>query len=383
MILAPTIYMVEKRAIMKTILYCMHVGWNWIKQRPHYIAEELSNYYNITVLSDYTYRGRIKTEGKQKESNGNLHIKNFYKIPMLDHYAKTKHVNELLRKHFYNKNIIEVRPDYIYVMTPSAVNYIPTNYNGKLIYDCMDDMLEFTTEKRMRDDIAKNEKRLVRKADVILVSSNNLKNVLCRRYGKDLSNKITLVRNGYSGEISEVDNDKNNCERTENKKQYTLCYFGTIANWFDFDLVRRSLDEIPNLSYKIIGPVQAGTNILQHDRINYIGSVPHDDLKKYIADVDALIMPFKVTELIKSVDPVKLYEYINFDKNILCVEYPEVERFRDFVYFYNDYDSYKTQIVNMMNNSKIKYSNDQRVKFLNNNTWPKRAEVIEKSLEKL
>ena len=38
---------------MKKMLYCMHIGWNWIKQRPHFIAEELANEYDLTVISDY------------------------------------------------------------------------------------------------------------------------------------------------------------------------------------------------------------------------------------------------------------------------------------------------------------------------------------------
>ena len=47
------------------------------------------------------------------------------------------------------------------------------------------------------------------------------------------------------------------------------------------------------------------------------------------------MMPFILNELIESVDPVKLYEYINFEKNIICIKYDEILRFKDFVYFYN------------------------------------------------
>ena len=34
----------------KKILYIMHVDWNWIKQRPHFIAEELTTWYDIKVV---------------------------------------------------------------------------------------------------------------------------------------------------------------------------------------------------------------------------------------------------------------------------------------------------------------------------------------------
>ena len=40
---------------MKTILYLMHIDWNWIKQRPQYIAEGLSKKYRVIVMYKHTY----------------------------------------------------------------------------------------------------------------------------------------------------------------------------------------------------------------------------------------------------------------------------------------------------------------------------------------
>ena len=40
---------------MKKILYVMNVEWNWIKQRPHFIAEGLSKNYHVEVLYRYWY----------------------------------------------------------------------------------------------------------------------------------------------------------------------------------------------------------------------------------------------------------------------------------------------------------------------------------------
>ena len=40
---------------MKKMVYEMNVEWNWIKQRPHFLAEELAKYFDITVLYQYRY----------------------------------------------------------------------------------------------------------------------------------------------------------------------------------------------------------------------------------------------------------------------------------------------------------------------------------------
>jgi hypothetical protein len=85
-------------------------------------------------------------------------------------------------------------------------------------------------------------------------------------------------------------------------------------------------------------------------------------------------MPFLVTPLIEAVDPVTLYEYINFGKPILSVYYDEIERFMPFVHFYRSHDE-ALNIVSQLAALKIgrKYSAVERKTFLDANTWAQRA----------
>ncbi len=41
----------------QSILYLMHIPWGWIKQRPHFIAEILSNFYSVNLFCE---KGREK-----------------------------------------------------------------------------------------------------------------------------------------------------------------------------------------------------------------------------------------------------------------------------------------------------------------------------------
>ena len=41
-------------------------------------------------------------------------------------------------------------------------------------------------------------------------------------------------------------------------------------------------------------------------------------------------MPFVINEIINAVDPVKIYEYINFNKDIIMCYYDEVRRFNKY-----------------------------------------------------
>ena len=94
-------------------------------------------------------------------------------------------------------------------------------------------------------------------------------------------------------------------------------------------------------------------------------------------------MPFKINEIVEAVDPVKLYEYINFNKNILSIKYKEIERFEEFVYFYTNYEEFKGNLERLIKNNTLKYSDEARRRFLKDNSWGKRVEMIEELLNGL
>ena len=50
---------------MKRILYLSHISWNWIKQRPQFIAEQLAKDYIVDVY----YRQPLKSKWRNLPSN--------------------------------------------------------------------------------------------------------------------------------------------------------------------------------------------------------------------------------------------------------------------------------------------------------------------------
>ena len=93
-------------------------------------------------------------------------------------------------------------------------------------------------------------------------------------------------------------------------------------------------------------------------------------------------MPFKLNDVVLAVDPVKLYEYISYGKCIISIYYPEIERFRDFVYFYNTQEEYNEIIRNKCKDGfKPKYTKEQQKKFLEKNTWDARCKEAVRMLK--
>ena len=351
---------------MKKIVYMMHVDWNWIKQRPHFIAEELAKEHTLTAV----YQHRYLRKGFQKRDSGDIVLKPIYVIPRGDRYPLLRSINDKIKAAAIRYRVKKTKPDVLYATFPEQVGGISPQYAGMVIYDCMDNYPAFCATAVERRNIEQQEAALMLRADAVLVSSQNLKEKLLERYGVEHEGKITLVRNGYNGQLM-----KPSQEVPSASERYMLAYFGTISSWFNFDYVLKSLEDFPQLEYLLMGP--ADTQIPQHARIHYIGTVEHKELPNVTKDAQCLVMPFVLNEIIEAVDPVKLYEYINFNKNILCVKYPEVERFDPFVYFYTDYESYKQQLTALMEADHVKYTDEQRQSFLKENSWASRVQIIE------
>lgn len=361
----------------KKVLFLMHVDWNWIKQRPHFIAEGLAAFYDVTVV--YRYRYRRKGYQKRGEKNFSGNVKKLYLIPKIDKVKFLKPINDFIRKYAVKKIIEKGNFECIYVNSPKQAMLIPERYTGKVVYDCMDDHIALAENKKVRESYYTLEKKLLGTCDELIITSNNLEKVLKKRYPNIKFNpkNITLVRNGYNGKILDIEK----LDTEYQKDKFIFVYFGTISEWFNFDVIVESLKKFKNIEYWIIGPVLGKVQFPKDSRIKYLGTVEHDHLYEATKKANCYIMPFKLNDIVVSVDPVKLYEYINFNKNIMTVEYDEIERFRPFVNFYKDTPSYLDAIEKLLTDGKIKYSNEDRIEFLRNNSWQKRVEQVVSVIE--
>lgn len=351
---------------MKKILYLSIVDWNWIKQRPQIIAEELSNRYEVHFLSPKYYRNRTLTDNIN--THPNLLLTHRVKIPFSARFRILKQLDNALSRLTSSGYIKKINPDIIYVSHPDDFSRTIRTSSKYVIYDCMDNYSAFESDENRRKALIDSEKRLCGRADCILVSSSYLMDKILG-YGAD-RDKIHLVRNGYSGTVLPAD-----CAVPEEnvRKKHKIVYFGTVSSWFDFDLLLSALEKNKDIEFHIAGPLDK--ELPQDPGIVYDGIIRHELLHEYVKDCDALIMPFKINSIVEAVDPVKLYEYLNFNKPIISVCYKEVERFRDFVYFYSDEDSFLKSLDEAISTG-LKYDDAHRIEFLESNSWNKRGNQI-------
>lgn len=350
------------------ILYLNHVCWEWIFQRPQILALKLEEDFDCTVANKMFIFGKtIAHDNREPKSR-----KNIWLLPKGQQYKVINSINNLLYKISIKR--IADKFDIIWTCHPSVYDAVPKHYKGLIIYDCMDNHVALTSSDN-KERLRRLEKNLIERADLVFVTSNKLKEVV-----PGIQDAV-LVRNGFSTDMPTLP-----IKGSVEKKKYNIGYFGTVSSWFDFELLRYSLNECNNIEYHIIGPIstdECDVSEVDNKDIIFDGIVEHKSLPQVSKEYDALIMPFVVNDIILSVDPVKLYEYINLGKCIISVWYPEVDRFEPFVYFYRNKEEYLKLLKNLSKNGfKPKYTDKQRTEFQEQNSWDARYSMIrEKILE--
>lgn len=353
----------------------MHIHWKWAKQRPQFLAEELSDYFDISVYYPVAYRQK---QISKKESPVPF-AKPIFKLPYDKKLKLFGKINSYLV--FFQVRKALKKSEIIWFTYPREFFYLRKfiKTNQKVIYDCMDDILcfpEIENNDEMKNKYFSIEKELIERSNHIFFSCEYLKEKVTRRYNSD--NKSNLVLNNAISlnANSEVKESLPSLilDKVMRSNKIKLVYIGTISKWLDFKLIIESLSTFDNIEYYLIGPTEIAIPV--HDRVKYLGTVPHKYVFSLMDFADILVMPFVVNELILSVNPVKLYEYIFSGKPVISIKYGETLKFDNYVYLYSNKEEYLMYLQDLHIQPKPKRSKGDCEDFARKNTWKERGSEI-------
>jgi hypothetical protein len=353
----------------KKLLYIMDLDWKFVKQRPHFIAEGLLGFYNVKLVYFYSKQLLFKSSDNQTSNEKNIKMLPAFRLPLYQN-SIIYFLNKIYMRIYFMLLIKIFKPDLLWITFPLQFDYIPKKNNIKILYDCLDNIATpIYFSETFRNRLLNLEIKLLERSDLIFVPSESLASKLKQR--QKCSGKIFVIRNAFDGKmINDFSKDK------VRNKIHKIGYVGTVSSWFDFDLLESSLKQIDNIEYHIIGPTDNIKSNL-NPKIKLYGAVEHSKLFEYVKDFDAMIMPFKLNELVTVVDPVKFYEYINYNKPIISIFYDEINRYRPFISFYSNNEQFIDTLKELINiNFEKKYSDNDRIQFLKNNTWNDRVKQI-------
>jgi hypothetical protein len=155
-------------------------------------------------------------------------------------------------------------------------------------------------------------------------------------------------------------------------------YYGALAEWFDYELVKKLARLREDISIVIIGPDYDGTmppSFLDLPNLDWLGVKSYEKLTAYLAYFDVAMIPFLLNEITHATSPLKLFEYMAGGKPVIVTPMQESMRYDGVLVADTPIAFSKCidQALQLRSDSNYLQRIDQLAKM---NTWQTRAEQI-------
>ncbi len=190
---------------------------------------------------------------------------------------------------------------------PTAEPYFGHLGESLSVYYCIDEWSQFT--ELDTDATVAMEQRICEKSDVVFATAHSL--LESRQRYNDNSH---LARHGvdYQHFAKAVEFADIRPDPIKELQSPIVGFFGLIHDWVDQSLIRAIAEAHPEWSVVIIGRASVDTTALKGlPNIHLLGRLPYEQLPQYCAHFDVGVIPFKVNELTRHINPIKLREYLS------------------------------------------------------------------------
>ena len=202
---------------------------------------------------------------------------------------------------------------------PCAVDFVKSIDGGLKLYYCVDDWLNYpglnaSAWKTM-------EEELVRDVHGFVATSRDLKDK-CR----DGCPSLHLPHGVDFAHFHQAALALEPVAEMDRIPRPIVGFFGILAEWIDVELIASMSKARPDVSFVLIGRADVSLEaIADRPNVYYLGPKPYAELPKYACHFDVGLIPFRINDLTRAVNPIKLLEYYSLGLPVLATRLPEME----------------------------------------------------------
>ena len=156
-------------------------------------------------------------------------------------------------------------------------------------------------------------------------------------------------------------------------------YVGQIADKMNYELIDQVARTRTNWSFVFVGPVWSSkrervATLEALSNVHFLGARLFDQLVPYLRGFDVCMLPHLTNPLTRSMDPIKLYDYLSTGKPIVSTSVAGTERFLDVLYLADNPADFVRCIEDALGeNGQLV---ERRLSYARRNTWSQRARDI-------
>ncbi len=231
------------------------------------------------------------------------------------------------------------------------------------VYDMMDNFSAFYDGLSSRT-IRRNEASIVKRVGTVLCSSTRL-----LKTTRSSRPDAKLVLNALDADMLLPASPQAAPTRHVGQRRI-FGYVGTIAQWFDWNLIRALAEVRPLDTVRIIGPLFNPPPFDLPANVELKPAVRHKEALEQMQQFDVALIPFKENPLTACVDPIKYYEYRAMGLPIITTAFGEMgeRRHEEGVFLFAE--------LNLATISEqalaFRMGPKERARFIADNTWDSR-----------
>lgn len=237
--------------------------------------------------------------------------------------------------------------------------------NQKLnIFDAVENWSLHSSYQKNKEELVKNYQTIEEKSDLIFTVSETLKKELF-----DNLAKVHWLPNAVDLEMFR--NQTQTLEILKDIPKPRLCFLGILSDRLDDEILLYLAEKNPDKSIILAGPIWPNfpkEKYAEFKNVYFPGQINFHDIPKLYNGIDLGIVPYKITDFIKTGDSMKYYELLAADLPIVTTKISGTERFGQLLTIANT-----PQEFNQAVNAELKKSpaelKEQRAEFLETNNW--------------
>ncbi|MBZ5601715.1 MAG: glycosyltransferase [Acidobacteriia bacterium] len=354
------------------------ISWNELTQRPHHFARGLASRGFRVYWIDVRLKPPEEAANIANEIEPNL---SYVELPGLS--------GDLYRT--------EWRPDLIDLMESAVValgardaiqlvNFpkwtplvmrLHERFGWPVVYDCLDDQQAFGALHPGNEP--EREASLIRESALMIASGRTLHG----RHPQSILIPNAADFDLFSGAKS--------AGLLDHLPRPVIGFFGAFSDWLDLDWIRESARCFPAWSFVYIGREGFSSHEMRErwrqaasePNIHVIAQQPPPALASYLAQFDVCTMPFRDLAITRSMNAVKIFEYLAAGKPVVAPDLPETRPLAE-LGLIEVYRSFEDSVALLR---RAVEPRDDRIaarrSFATQNTWTRRVDQLIAAVEAL
>ena len=269
---------------------------------------------------------------------------------------------------------VQKGPMQIWSFAPDIAYLLEKLSAQKVLYYCVDDFASFSGYDA--GQVLRDEADLCRRADLVVTTSSALQEAK-----RPLNPNTILVTHGvdYRHFAKALSNNLPIPEDISNIPHPVLGFFGLIRDWVDLDLLADAARRKPDWHFVLLGDSTIDlTPYRDLSNMHFLGRKPYESLPAYCRQFDVGLIPFRINDLTKAVNPIKLREYLAAGLPVVSSRLPEVEQYDHLVQIFHVPQDFATVVEKALACSAE--DRQQRTDAMAGETWPEKVNLITRRL---